>query len=161
MATLKLLMDDALETEFSLFAIHCSLADYQIAFMLNKYLGLHLKRSHRDIDFTRNGHDALFPLFNFEDFKNYRKFYLAGNKCKNRHLGIGGSIGLFAEQPEESTETFCLVPELKKADYLLKIQTETQLPTNLLSQINTIPQVAIAYKINNDHLKSKKNLIFE
>lgn len=161
MPSLKLLMDDVLESEFSLFAIHCSLADFQIAFLLNKYLGLHLKRSRRDIDFTSNGYDGLVPLFNFEDLKNYSTFYLVGNKCRSKHSSLTSTAGLFAEQPQESIKTICLIPELKKADYLLKIQTESPLPNNLLSKMNKIPQLAVAYKINNDQLKSKKNLIFE
>lgn len=161
MPTLRLSMEDTLESDFDLFALHSPLADYRIAFMFNKYLGLQLRRNQHDIDFTDNGYDALFPLFNFDDSKTYRKFFLVGNRCTSKKSGMTSTGGLFADEPQESRRTLCLVPELKKADYLLKVETHSPLPPTFIQLINNIPEVVLAYKVNNDQLKSKKNLIFE
>ena len=154
-------MEDAFESEFSLVAINSSLADYKIAFLLNKYLGLRLKRNPKDIDFTTDGYDALFPLFNFDDFKNDRKFYLVGNSCRSNIHGATSTVGLFAGQEEEKIKILNLLPELKKADYLLKLDADLPMSDAVISQINAIPQIAMAYNVDTSQLKSKKNLIFE
>ena len=54
MAALKLLLDDTFEYDFALIAMHCSLEDYRLAFILNKYAGLHLKCAKDVYYYTKN-----------------------------------------------------------------------------------------------------------
>ena len=82
MATVMLLLDDALEYDFTVVAIHCSLEDYRLAFLINKYVGLHLERTRKDIDYKETGYSALFPLFTYNDARNYIDYSLVSNKCK-------------------------------------------------------------------------------
>lgn len=159
MPPLKLVLSDALEFDFSLIAIHCSLEDHRIAFSLNKYLGLQLKRRLKDVDFRKEGCEAMFSLFNFEDSKNYRSYTLVGNKCKVKHPDQTDNEGLFKTQ--ENFEMISLIPELSKTDFFLKIDSDTPTPKKMLAQINEIAQVVTAYTIDVNQLKSKRNLIFE
>lgn len=159
MAALKLILTDTLEYDFSLFAIHCSLEDYRIAYFINKHLGMRLKRRQKDVDFKKETYEALFSLFIFEDSKNYRTFTLVANKCKVKCQEDDAKDGFFKEQA--TFKYASLVPELKKADYFLKLESETWTPKTLLSQIKQIPQVVTAYEVSVNELKSKRNLIFE
>ncbi|MGB3775208.1 MAG: IPExxxVDY family protein [Leeuwenhoekiella sp.] len=159
MPPLKLILNDTLEYDFNIIAIHCSLEDYRIAFTLNKYLGLRLNRKSTDVDFRQDNQEALFSLFTFEDLRNYRSYTLVGNRCKIRNLDIVNNDGLFKMQ--ENFKTLFLVPELPKADFLLKLESDTPIPKTMLASINSIPQVVTAYAIDVNQLKSKRNLIFE
>jgi hypothetical protein len=159
MPTLKLIFNDALEYDFKLIAIHCSLEDYRIAYFLNKHLGIQLQRRTKDVDFTKEGHEALFSLFTFEDSKNYRSYTLVGNRCKVEHPGLEDNASLFTTQ--ESFKLINLIPELKKTDFFLKLESDTPTPKTMLAKINQIPQVITAYTVDVNKLKSKRNLIFE
>jgi hypothetical protein len=54
-----------------------------------------------------------------------------------------------------------LIPELKKTDFFLKLESDTPTPKSMLAKINQIPQVVTAYAVDVNKLKSKRNLIFE
>lgn len=159
MPPFKLILSDTLEYDFSLIAIHCSLEDYRIAYFLNKYLGIQLQRKTKDIDFKKEGHEALFSLFTFEDKKNYRSYTLVGNRCRVEHPGLEDNASLFSTQ--ERLKLINLIPELKKTDFFLKLESDTPTPKTILAQINQIPQVVTAYAVDVKQLKSKRNLIFE
>lgn len=159
MPPFKLILSDTLEYDFSLIAIHCSLEDYRIAYFLNKYLGIQLQRKTKDIDFKKEGHEALFSLFTFEDSKNYRSYTLVGNRCRVEHPGLEDNASLFSTQ--ECLKLINLIPELKKTDFFLKLESDTPTPKTILAQINQIPQVVTAYAVDVKQLKSKRNLIFE
>lgn len=163
MPTVKLLLDDELEYDFTLIAIHCSLDDYRIAFMINKYLGLQLKRRRKDIDYKETGYSALFPLYTFEDNKKYVYYSLVGNKCRTKISGVTSNDGLFAPLVSERFKAINLLSEVRKADYLFKIETDSNIfaKAALLAELNQIPQIVTAYEVDFQHMKSKKNLIFE
>ena len=50
MALHRLLVDDFDVETYSLFAIHCTLDDYRVAYLLNKQLQINLKRKPHDLD---------------------------------------------------------------------------------------------------------------
>lgn len=162
MATLKLLLDDAFEYDFVLIAIHCTLEDYRIAFMINKYADLRLK-SAKDVKyFTKEG-QYNFPTLEYNDLKNYIIYTLVRNKYKFKNVSGVLNYDLFAESDSEHFKTINLVPEVKNADYLLKIESDSgKVPVQtLLARLNQIPQIITAYDVNVSSLKSKQNLIFE
>ncbi|HEA31025.1 hypothetical protein LCGC14_2351870 [marine sediment metagenome] len=159
MPPLKLVLNAALEYDFSLIAIHCSLEDYRIAYFLNRHLGIHLQRRAQDVDFKKQGYEALFSLFTFEDSRNYRSYTLVGNNCKVKHPCSADDEGLFKTQ--ENFKLINLIPELRKTDFFLKLESDTLTPKTILAQINQIPQVVTAYTVDVNQLKSKRNLIFE
>jgi len=56
-----------------------------------------------------------------------------------------------------------LLPEYKKVNYLLKIETDLTInkEKQILNKLLKIPQVVTAYSIDVDTLKTKNNLIFD
>lgn len=163
MATHKLLFDEEMEDPFSLVAIHCSEEDYKLAYLLNQYLRTQFRRNKKEVDFSSEGQIITFPLYNYEDIKNYNHFYLVANKCKVIEASLQSSGGLFAETVSDKATTHYLIPELKNVDYFLKINADLgNFPIEaLVSETNKIKQVISAYTIETDKIKSKNNLIFD
>ncbi|RXG18051.1 hypothetical protein DSM03_101731 [Leeuwenhoekiella aestuarii] len=162
MAALKLLLDDVFDFDFTVIAIHCSLEEYRIAFLINKYAGLRLKSSD-DVDFFVKNDKYSFTAMYFDDKKNYLSYTLIANKYKLKYDKRVVNSDLFTESESEHYKTLNLVPEVKNADYLLKIESDDgKIPIlTLLAQLNQIPQIITAYHVEVSSLKSKQNLIFE
>ncbi|TSE09375.1 IPExxxVDY family protein [Aquimarina algiphila] len=159
----KLVLDTLEDDDYELIAIHCSLASYRLAFLLNKNLNLKLFRKKEDINFEYPDFTANFPLYQYEDHFQYNTYSLLANKFQA--LGVSKNHiadGLF-NTIEETYTTKYLIPELKNVDYFLKIETETSKFSNssLVTQLLTISQVITAYSVEYTQLKSKNNLIFE
>jgi len=162
MANHKLILEDDYQEEFSLIAIHCSEEPFKIAYMLNKHVPLHLKRKSLDLDFSNNGLEVTFPIFEYEDELTYNLYNLVSNKSKSLSAKVQSSGSLFDSIISEKTVTTYLLKEFKNVDYFLKIHSDYEkVPTrNLINAINEIEQVISAYLINKDTIKSKNNLIF-
>ena len=55
MAVHKLVLDDVFEEAlYTLIAIHCTVEDYRLAYLLNKYLGINLVRKSKDLDYNKD-----------------------------------------------------------------------------------------------------------
>ena len=158
----KLVLENDFQEEFSLIAIHCSEQPYKMAYMINKQVALRLARKKLDVDFSNNGLDIAFPIFEYEDESNYFVYNLVANKNKSLSAKFLSSGGLFSELASEKTVTNFLLEEFKNVDYFLKVHSDYEkIPTrNLISSINQIEQVISAYLIENDRIKTKNNLIF-
>lgn len=163
MAQHKLILDDDTEEDFSLLALHCSEEDYKMAFLLNKHLGLRLEREKMDLDFSNEGLVVTFPIFYFESDFQYTTYYLVANKCKTIVTNLDVSGGLFETDIPDKILTTCLLPEYKKVDFFLKIQSEFEnIPLRkIIASINQIKQVISAYEVDAEQIKSKRNLIFD
>ena len=97
-----------------------------------------------------------------EDIIQYTTYNLVANKCTSEIANIQSSSGLFSNELPESIVTY-LLPEYKRADYFLKIQSDFEIipMRKLIFEINDIKQVISAYTIDVEDLKSKSNLIFD
>ena len=73
----KLILEGDFQEEFSLIAIHCSEEPYKMAYMLNKRMSLRLSRTKLDVDFSSQGLDISFPLFEYEDELSYISYNLS------------------------------------------------------------------------------------
>tara|TARA_R110000851_G_scaffold61343_6_gene141371 strand:- start:87767 stop:88273 length:507 start_codon:yes stop_codon:yes gene_type:complete len=158
----KLVLEDDFREDFQILAIHCGVEPYKMAFYLNKYLQLRLKRRRTDLEFSKDGLEVQFPLFEFEDTTNYMVYDLVSNTCKSATANTTASGGLFGSNASEEYITTYLIPEYKKVDYFLKITSEhNQVSINkLLSEANKIKSIISSYLIDSEHIKSKNNLIF-
>ena len=160
MAVHKLILDDVFdESVFTLIAIHCTIEDYRLAYLLNKFLRINLCRKRFDLDF-KNGKSA-YSIYNWEDKKQLIDWNLVSNMCKtNDYTQINS--GLLFETTQSITKTYNLLPELKTVNYLLKIDDELNIVKEkyIINTILSIPQIATAYTVNQSQLKSKDNLIF-
>ena len=163
MGTHKLVLDEDFTEDFSLIAIHCSEEPYKVAYILNQFAHLKLRRKKTDLSLTTKTMEMSFPLFGFESNTEYTDGSLVANKYKAAITKTNNSGGLFGDTMNRETVITYLIPELKKVDYFLKIQSDfDNLETKMLvNQINHIKQIISAYQIVPETLKSKDNLIFD
>ena len=159
MALHKLTVEQIYDDSFSLIALHCALADYRMAYILNEQLQIRLKRVPRDLDFEYTL--ASFSLYEWQDEKQFLTWSLVTNICKREENALTSSGSLF-EIPQKLVKTYNLLPEFPQVNYFLKIAGEGQgkPERSLISRIHEIPQVAAVYSVSWDQIKSKENLIF-
>ena len=159
----KLVLDEDFSEDYALVAIHCSEEAYKMAFFLNKHVSLRLRRCDLDLDFSNDGLEVTFPLFEFEDASQYTQYHLVGNKCKSKEAQIQSSGGLFDAEVTEKTVVTYLLPELRSVDFFLKVSSDyKEVALKKLSlAINEIKQVISAYPVDVETIKSKNNLIFD
>jgi len=160
MAVHKLVLDDVFdEVVCTLIAIHCSLEDYRLAYLLNKHLDIALIRKPSDLDYDKG--QSTYSIFEWEDDKQLTTWGLVSNVCKTESYQQINYKSLFENQ-EKITKTTHLIPEYKRVNYFLKIDTAFNLSKEkyIVNSILKIPQIATAYSIDSSQLKSKDNLIF-
>ena len=142
-----------LEDEYVLIAIHCNSEPYKLAFEINLKLKTKLKKSVLDISFK--GDNSVFELYKHISETYNTRLYLISNKSKNNT-----DISVQSLFDNLSISTF-LIPELKKADFLLKIEGGGFKIESLLKKLNEISSVISSYTVTVNSDKSKYNLIFE
>ncbi|MGY5352078.1 IPExxxVDY family protein [Wenyingzhuangia sp. IMCC45533] len=161
MAANFLTLCDFDEPDYRIVGVHTVLQDYKLAYLLNSEINFCFKRTMPDLDYVIEGKKAFFSSFEFEDSKRLISWYLASNKCK---VGPskGNSLGLFQTEEAFASSYVYLQPEIKEADFILKIQgdfLESSLK-NLLKKINKIKGVVTAYSVDTHKLNHKEYLIF-
>ena len=160
MAVHKLILDDVFdEVSYTLIGIHCTVEDYRVAYLLNKYLGINLVRKATDLDF--NNSKSTYSIFEWEDIKHLTTWSLVSNICKREEFQNSKFRSLFDTQ-EHIIKTYNLVPEYKQVNYFLKVDNEYNHTKEkyILNRILSIPQIVTAYTVDASQLKSKDNLIF-
>ena len=160
MAVHKLILDDVFdEVLYTLIAIHCTLEDYRLAYLLNKYLGITLTRKPSDVDYSTS--KSTYSIFEWEDHKQLTTWSLVSNVCKTESYQQINYESLFENQ-EIITKTTHLIPEYKRVNYFLKIDNQFNFSKEkyILNSILNVSQIATAYSIDSNQLKSKDNLIF-
>src|SRR5690606_29890073 len=157
MAKHQLLLDDFYDPSFSLIAIHCRLEDYRLAYLLNKYLDLHLARKSQDLDYKFLV--ANFPIYEWENTNQQITWNLVSNVCKREEDSLQSSGSLFDSQ-EKIQKTYHLLPEFKKVDFFVKITTDEDSldEKHLVNRLQHIPHLITSYSIDTEQIKSKDNL---
>jgi len=142
------------ESDYTLIAIHSQSEPYKLAYEINLKLNTSLKKSSFDISFKNKV--SVFDLYKHESEIYNTKLYLISNKsiekenqAKNKLLFNDYSISSF------------LIPELKKAEFLIKIEGGGFNIDSLLIKLNKIDSVVSCYRASINNVKSKYNLIFE
>lgn len=157
MAVHKIQINEFLDVDYELIAIHSSIEDYRLAYFLNQALAIQLYKNRVSIELrTKNG-KSCFEHFMYDDEKNDVCWHLVANKSEI-DVTVNNTVGFF----ENITSASYLVPEFKTADYILKIENVDTV-FNLektITQIKQIPFIPLVYTIEQDKLKSKNNLIF-
>lgn len=161
MAVHKIQIDDFISADYKLVAIHSSLEDYRLAYFINQKLAISFEKSQHDIGIQIPEGKSHFTRFIFDDEKHELYWNLIPNKTKviTRQTK---ATSLFDETEMDITTHIFLLPELKKVDYILKIENTDDFfdDDSLIDDLLTIKQITTAYKIEQDKLKSKNNLIF-
>ena len=141
------------EEDYVLIAIHCNSEPYKLAFEINLKLKTKLEKSVIDVSFE--GDNSIFELYKHISETYNTRLYLISNKSKNNT-----DISVQSLFDNLSISTF-LIPELKKADFLLKIEGGGFKIESLLKKLNEISSVISSYTVSVNSDKSKYNLIFE
>ncbi|MDU8884771.1 IPExxxVDY family protein [Yeosuana sp. MJ-SS3] len=159
MALHKLFVEDFDEDSFLLLAIHCTLEDYRVAYLLNKQLKINLKRKPHNLDYKYTS--ASYSIYEWENTNQQVTWNLVSNICRKEEDSLSSSGGLFNGK-EKIIRTHNLIPEYKKVNYLLKINNENYQISEkkIIDDIQDIQQIATVYSIDANELKSKDNLIF-
>ena len=151
-------MEDSLNVEFILLAIHTDLVDYRLAYFLNRNLRLNLSRKTFDLDFVNS--KGSFSVFEYIDEDNLLKWNLISNIYNHNFTRKSTNTNLF-DSSNELIKKFNLLEEYENVNYLLKIENnENQVNLDdIIKEIKNIPQIITLYNINKD-LKNKEHLIF-
>lgn len=155
----KLILEDFIEDiDYALIGIHCSIEDYRLAYLLNKYLGLNLKRKRVDIEYIDT---SSYSIFEWEDEKQLTVWNLVSNISKIEVNAAVDVTSLFINE-EKFTTTKHLIPEYKKVHFILKITVDPNqyVEKQVLNKILEIPQVVTAFAIDANELKTTDQLIF-
>jgi hypothetical protein len=155
----KLILDDIIEEiDYALIGIHCSIEDYRLAYLLNQFLNLKLKRKASDIEYDDN---SSYSIFEWQDEKQLTIWNLVSNTSKIEVKNVIDANSLFSNH-ETFTKTQHLIPEYKKVNFILKISDNpnASIEKSILNKILSIPQVITAYTIDANQLKITDQLIF-
>lgn len=149
-------IDDFSNDDYHLIGIHSTLEDYRLAFLLNQFFSIHLKKATYELDVKNEDYSSFYSVFEYTNKELDYDWFLITNSYKSIVKSI--KSGLF----KESEKITYLLPEKKKIDYFLKIEgnVDTIYIEKSIEKINSISQVIASYKIETNTLKSKDSLIF-
>lgn len=164
MAIHKIQIDDFVTIDYELIAIHSSTEDYRLAYFINQTLQILLEKSTKDISVTSAKAEGCFSRFVFEDAHTGAIWDFMQNKTTRAitKTTSTSSASLFSEAEIDIAASSSLLPELKKVDYILKVENvpSSFKPDAIVNQLLGIKHITTAYTIDHDKLKSKNNLIF-
>lgn len=153
MATVHRISEELFDDSFELIALHSTMECHAMAYNLNKAAHLLLRRCEKDLEIDETTH----PLYEYKNEAKGEEWYLMGNVVQEVQKANGE--GLFGNNT--TIKLNYLLNDRKEVNYLLKLFHEqlTNIET-VIKAIRTIPRVSMAYQLNVDQLKSKRNLIF-
>ena len=156
MANLKLTFNDFESNDFELLAIHSNLKDFKLTFLINLKLCVLMSKNDNEISIKSPNGTGKFSRFSYDDLNHDITWELIKNQTNFN--SNENNTGFFAE----NNITMNLIPELKTADYLLKIDNidSSFNSEEVIEKINTIQNVSTIYKVDITNLKSINNLIF-
>ncbi|MFD2908422.1 IPExxxVDY family protein [Flavobacterium ardleyense] len=157
MITHKIPINDFISEDYELIAIHSSLDDYKLAYTINAALDIRLKKNDSNLEIEIEEGKSAFSNYVFDDEENDVVWTLIENKTtiltsKNKTSQLFDAVDI----------TVFLLPEFRKADYLLKIENIDSYfnEEEIIGKILAIKNITTAYALDPTNLKSKNNLIF-
>lgn len=154
----KLSLSEFDAIDYDLIAIHTSLEDYRLAYFLNQKLPILLSKSSNFLEFKTSNGSAFFSKFSYLVKDTEEEWTLIENKDELVAEITNVTTDLFSKQ--KTTTSVYLLPEMKKVNYLLKIENTLLSLNEIVSHLKTIKQISTAYVVDVENLKSKNNLIF-
>lgn len=157
MAIHKIQINDFISEDYELIAIHSSLEDYKLAYAINTILETRLIKNESNIEIAIPEGTSAFSNYIFDDEESDVQWSLIENKTT-----IVNSKKKTSQLFDAIDITVFLLPEYKKADYLLKIENIDYDfdEEDIIEKILSIKNLTTAYTIETTNLKSKNNLIF-
>lgn len=153
----SLVLDDFYQEEYSLIAIHTTLEDYRLAYLLNRELKINLKKDSFNLDFENERSNVSFSFFKYLNTTYDFDWSLVSNSAKDTEKkSPSDRLLLFTE-----TKTY-LIPEKKNIDFFIKISGDVpfEFVSETVQKIKEVSQIITSYQIDTNTLKSKDFLIF-
>jgi hypothetical protein len=162
MAIHKLDLGDFDEIDYNLIAIHTSLEDFRLAYFINQKLPINLSKSKDEVQINIKEGETKFSRFYYYDLENAISWNLIQNKNEVYQQKKETLQNLFSDIAMETARKVFLLPEIKKADFFLKIdKTADAIDASKIKIIlNTIDHISAIYAVDTNQIKSKNNLIF-
>jgi hypothetical protein len=162
MAIHKLDLGEFDEIDYHLIAIHTSLEDYRLAYFINQILPINLGKNKNEIQINIKEGETKFARFYYHDVEKGISWNLIQNKNEVIQQKNDNRQNLFSNISMEISTKVYLLPEIKKADYFLKIENleDDMNLTDIQVLLNTIDSISTAYIVETNKIKSKNNLIF-
>ena len=138
----KFILDDEAYYDFTLLGISSHVQDYRICWAVNKALGLDLCKMDEEILIrtSKSSGPVSFSVYYCFDEETEVEFEL----ISNRH------------------EDGFLIPEMKTADYFLKISDWFSDPmSEIIQKLRKENLVNMAFEVDLDSLRSKQNLVYK
>lgn len=159
MAIHKLQLEDFDQIDYDLIAIYTTLEDYRLAFKINQQLDILLSKNTNEIPIEISKQNASFSRFTFEDEQKRMTWDLIQNKQEIMLPVPEKSATLFEDKMVATPVN--LITELRKVDYLLKIEHENQIQIkDIISKLKKMDVISTVYEVDAKDIKSKNNLIF-
>ena len=147
------LLDHIEKESYRLWAIHSSLADYQVAFLLNKHCQTQFKREKQPILWGNN--DVPFECFLWEVPGEGVDLLLVANRTQIEEKNSGTGIALF-ELPQ--TKEVYLTNQMKHVDFFIMQYCGAPLH-DFTKSLQSIPGIEMIYEILPDKQPAELNLI--
>lgn len=152
----KHILLDSIEADpYSLWAIHSSLADYQVAYLLNKYSKAKFKRHPKPIPWGT--HSEGFERFRWEEPAKDIHVELFCNRLQIEDKKTTDAPSLF-DQPQ--TKEVYLVTKLKNVDYFIVQYPTSSLP-DFHQQLERLHPFEMMYAIDASEQPEELNLILD
>ena len=132
-----------------------------MAYFINQHLPVNLSKSNEEILISIKEGETQFSRFYFDDEDNFVSWNLIQNK--NEVIGQNEIINqdLFSNSSQVVATKVFLLPELKKVDYFLKIESDDDLElAGIVKKLKSIKSLSTVYVVETETIKSKNNLIF-
>ena len=161
-STIKTFLEEINEVDYHLIAIHTTLEDYRLAYFINQQLPVNLKKCTKDLHVKVKQGETHFARFHYEDEDNLIFWDLIENKNVVESKKNELVRDLFSNSKASFSLSTYLLPEYKKVNFFLKIESEKKALeiSEFVSKINTIDKIAMVYSVDKNDIKSKDNLIF-
>ncbi|UQD55429.1 IPExxxVDY family protein [Flavobacterium sp. K5-23] len=162
MAIHKLDLGDFDEIDYLLVAIHTTLEDYRLAYLINQKLDINLSKNKDDIQVNSKEGEAKFSRFHHYNSDKTISWNLIQNRNEVFQEKKDSIQNLFSDTTLEVSTKVYLLPEFKKADYFLKIENNIEMiDLSIMKKLlNTIDSISTVYTVDINKIKSKNNLIF-
>ncbi len=159
MAIHKLQLEDFDQIDYDLIAIYTTLEDYRLAFKINQQLDILLSKNSNEIPIEISKQIASFSRFTYEDEQKQMNWDLIQNKQELMLPVPTKNTSLFEDKMVATQVS--LIAELRKVDYLLKIEHENQIQIkDIISKLKKMDVISTVYEVDAKDIKSKNNLIF-
>lgn len=153
MTTIHQISKELFEDSFDLIALHCNMECFALAYHINRVAETLLVRAGEDLEISGFSH----PLFEYKNDCKGEIWTLVSNIAKREESEHNN--GLF--QNSTILKLNYLLKQQKQINFILKISSEMAVDINqIINLARSIPKVHMAYQINTNKLRYKRNILF-